>query len=102
MAPMIRSPTVLPARAMLCHNSRSLGLGLGLSASASVKSTSGSKFRPSSPLHLQRRWIGLKYLKKKEDAEKAWQAQAKEIDAGTTKHLFDELEDRGLIKDVVG
>ncbi|KAK7713498.1 tyrosyl-tRNA synthetase [Diaporthe eres] len=32
----------------------------------------------------------------------AWEAQAKEIKAGRTKHLFDELEDRGLIKDIVG
>lgn len=100
MAPMLRSPTILPAGAMLCHNCRSLGLGLGLSAR--VKSSSGLKSRPSSPLHLQRRWIGLKYLQKKKDAETAWQAQAKEIRAGTTKHLLDELEDRGLIKDIVG
>lgn len=102
MAPTIRLPTILPARAMLCHNCRSLSLGLGLNASASVRLTSGSKLRPSSPLHLQRRWIGLKYLKKKKDAEDAWQAQAKQIEAGTTKHLFDELEDRGFIKDIVG
>lgn len=100
MAPMIRSPTLIPARAMLCHNCRSLGLSLGLSTN--VKTTSGSKLRPFSPLQSQRRWIGQKYLQKKKDAEKAWEAQAKEIEAGTTKHLFDELEDRGLIKDVVG
>lgn len=100
MAAMIRSPTILSARAMLCHNCRRLGLGLGLSASA--RSTSGPKLRPLSPLHSQRRWIGQKYLKKKKDAEEAWEAQAKEIDAGTTKHLFDELQDRGFIKDIVG
>lgn len=100
MAPMLRSPTTLPAQAMLCHNCRSLGLALGLSAR--VKPTSGSNSRPISPLHSQRRWIGLKFLKKKKDAEMAWEAQAKEIKAGRTKHLFDELEDRGLIKDIVG
>lgn len=100
MAPMIRSPTLVPARAVVCHNCRSLGLSLGLSAS--VKSTSGSNLRPLSPLHSQIRCIGHKYLKKKKDAETAWEAQAKEIEAGTTKHLFDELEDRGLIKDIVG
>lgn len=100
MAPMIRSPTLIPARAMLCHSCRSLGLSLALSAS--VKSTSSSSSRLVSPLHSQRRWIGQKYLQKKKDAEKAWEAQAEEIEAGTTKHLFDELEDRGFIKDIVG
>lgn len=100
MAPMIRSPTNLPAGAVLCHNCRSLGPGLGLSAN--TKSNSASNSRPSSPLHIQRRWIGLKFLQKKKDAQNAWDAQAKEIAAGTTKHLFDELQDRGLVKDVVG
>lgn len=100
MAPMIRSPTHLPARAVLCHNCRILRPGLGLGANAG--SNSGSNPWPSSPLHVQRRWIGLKFLQKKKDAQKAWDAQAKEIAAGTTKHLFDELQDRGLVKDVVG
>lgn len=35
-------------------------------------------------------------------AEKDWKAQAVEIAAGRKKNLFDELEDRGFIKDVVG
>lgn len=100
MAPMLRSPTILPAQAMLCHSCRKLGLGLGLSAR--VKSASGSESTTSLPLHFQRRWIGQKYLQKKKDAEKAWEAQANEIEAGTTKHLFDEFQDRGLIKDIVG
>lgn len=94
---MIYAPTVLPARAVLCRDCRSLG-SLGLSR----KSTSGSSSRPLPPLHFQRRWIGQKYLQKTKAAEEAWEAQAKEIEAGTTKHLFDELQDRGLVKDVVG
>jgi hypothetical protein len=73
-----------------------MGNGLNL------KLNSGSMSRPLPPLQFQRRWIGKKYLQKKHDAEKAWEAQAKEIEAGTRKHLFDELQDRGFVKDIVG
>ena len=90
MAPMISSPTILSARAVLCRDC------------LSRKPTSGSRLKPPSPLHFQRRWIGKKYLQKLHNAEEAWRIQAQEIEAGTTKHLFDELQDRGLIKDVVG
>lgn len=67
-----------------------------------VKLTSAFMSRPLPQLQFQRRWIGLKYLQKKKDAEAAWEAQAKEIEAGTRKHLFDELQDRGFVKDIVG
>ncbi|POS70832.1 cytochrome-18 [Diaporthe helianthi] len=56
----------------------------------------------SRPLRFQRRWIGLKVLQKAKDAEMAWEAKAEEIKAGSRKHLFDELQERGLVKDVVG
>lgn len=88
---MIRSSTIAPAQAMLCHGCRSLGRARAV-ASGSV----------SRPLLSQRRWIGLKFLKKKDDAAKAWEAQALEIKAGKRKNLFDELKDRGFVKDVVG
>ncbi|KAK2596867.1 hypothetical protein N8I77_012755 [Diaporthe amygdali] len=91
---MASLPTILPARAVLCRDCLSLSLRL--------KAISRPRSRPSSPLHSQRRWIGDKYLKKQQDAEEAWAAQAKKIEAGTVKHLFDELQDRGFVKDVVG
>lgn len=52
--------------------------------------------------HAQRRWIGTKYIKKMMQAEEQWAAQAEEISAGKRKNLFDELDDRGFVKDVVG
>lgn len=99
MAPLISLPTTtLPARAALCRGCLGLGLGLGLS----MKSRSSPRSRSSSPLHSQKRWIGLKYLRKQKDADEVWKAQAEEIKAGTAKHLFDELQDRGFVKDLVG
>lgn len=91
---------------MLCHGCRSFGRGRATAMAAGMESNAGlasrSVSRPLPALQFQRRWIGLKYLQKKKDAEQAWEAQAKEIEAGTRKHLFDELQDRGLVKDVVG
>lgn len=58
--------------------------------------------RTLSPGFVQKRCIGMKYLAKVEEAEKAWNLQAIEINAGRKKHLFDEFEDRGFIKDLVG
>lgn len=69
---------------------------------SNVGLASGSVSRPLPPLRFQRRWIGQKYLLKKKKAGEAWEAQAREIEAGTRKHLFDELQDRGFVKDVVG
>ncbi|ROW07864.1 hypothetical protein VMCG_03480 [Cytospora schulzeri] len=54
------------------------------------------------PARAVKRWIGTKYLEKMRLAEKQWTEQAADIKAGKKKNLFDELEDRGLIKDVVG
>jgi hypothetical protein len=62
----------------------------------------GSRSSPLAPLQFQRRWLGAKYHQKIKDAQEAWEVQAEELQAGTRKHLFDELQDRGLIKDVVG
>ncbi|KAI3399913.1 hypothetical protein diail_5069 [Diaporthe ilicicola] len=92
MAPMITSPTTLPARAALCRDCLSLSLSLSLK----------SRSRAPSLLHSHKRWLGLKTIQKRKDAEQAWQARAKEIQTGTAKHLFDELQDRGFVKDLVG
>lgn len=89
---------------MLCHSCRGLGRGrvMAMAREPNAGLASGLVSRSPPALQFQRRWIGQKYLQKKQDAEKAWEAQAKEIEAGTRKHLFDELQDRGLVKDVVG
>lgn len=50
----------------------------------------------------QRRWIGDKYLAKAALADKAWKKDAALVKAGQKKNLFDELDERGFIKDVVG
>ncbi|KAH8899261.1 tyrosyl-tRNA synthetase [Thozetella sp. PMI_491] len=50
----------------------------------------------------QRRWIGHKYKKKLEDAEKSWQERAQQIQDGHHRNLWDVLEERGYIKDVAG
>lgn len=50
----------------------------------------------------QKRWIGTKYLEKMRLAEIDWKKQAEDIKAGRAKNLFDEFEDRGLVKDSVG
>lgn len=50
----------------------------------------------------QRRWIGDKYMAKMRMADREWQTQAQEISSGARKNLFDELEERGFVKDVVG
>lgn len=41
-------------------------------------------------------------LEKQADAEKAWLERAQEIKDGTRVHLFDEFEQRGFVKDIVG
>lgn len=58
----------------------------------------------SKPLrvHLQKRWVGTKYINKLLKAEEEWAAHAIEIGAGRRKNLFDELDERGFIKDIVG
>lgn len=63
--------------------------------------------QPSRPFkglqeHGQRRWIGLKRLSKFALAQQHWDIQAAQIQAGEVKNLFDELDERGFIKDVVG
>jgi tyrosyl-tRNA synthetase len=50
----------------------------------------------------QRRWIGLKYIAKLDDAEKQWAQQAEEIKAGTRRNVWDVLEERGFVKDIAG
>ncbi|KUI70551.1 Tyrosine--tRNA ligase, mitochondrial [Cytospora mali] len=79
MAPKTSLPSLLPARAVVCRGClRAL------------------------PSYTQKRMVGTKYLEKVRLAEKQWKAQAAEIAAGTRKNLFDEFEDRGLVKDLVG
>lgn len=51
---------------------------------------------------VQKRWIGTKYLAKLAKADKEWQIKAEKIKNGQMKNLFDELDERGFIKDVVG
>lgn len=49
-----------------------------------------------------KRWLHLKTIAKMEDAESKWQADAKEIEEGKRELLFDNLEKRGFVKDLVG
>lgn len=80
MAPMTSLRSLLPARAVVCRDCLKTLL----------------------PGQSQKRWIGTKYLEKMRLAENDWMAQAADIQSGKKKHLFDELEDRGFIKDLVG
>ncbi|KAK7732453.1 tyrosyl-tRNA synthetase [Cytospora paraplurivora] len=80
MARTTSLPSLLPARAMVCRGC----------------------LRTLSPGYSQKRWIGDKYLAKAALADKAWKQGAELIKAGKKKNLFDELDDRGFIKDVVG
>lgn len=50
----------------------------------------------------QKRWIGTKYVQKLLKANEEWAVYAEEIRAGRQKNLFDELDERGFIKDIVG
>lgn len=52
--------------------------------------------------HFQKRWLGQKYLAKMGMAKQEWLVVADEIKKGKRKNLFDELDERGFIKDVVG
>lgn len=49
-----------------------------------------------------RRYIGMKYLAKVADAEKAWGEKAKEIRAGNQKSMLSILEERGLVHQTTG
>lgn len=80
MAPMTSLRSLLPARALMCRDCLKTVL----------------------PGQSQKRWIGTKYLEKMRLADVDWAAQAAAIQSGKTKHLFDEFEDRGFIKDLVG
>lgn len=48
------------------------------------------------------RQISPKHLAKVEHDQNIWKQRAEEIEQGKRKNLFDEFEDRGLIKDIVG
>lgn len=50
----------------------------------------------------QKRWIGLKYIAKLQRADEEWKAAAQRIKDGRQPNLFDILDERGFIKDVVG
>lgn len=52
--------------------------------------------------HPQKRWLGTKYVAKLMKAEHDWAVQAEEISAGKRKNLFDELDERGFVKDILG
>lgn len=43
-----------------------------------------------------------KLLDKVKVAENEWKKQAEEIKAGTRKHILDELEERGFVKNFIG
>ncbi|OBT43972.1 hypothetical protein VE00_04682 [Pseudogymnoascus sp. WSF 3629] len=49
-----------------------------------------------------RRYIGMKYLAKVADAEKAWAEKAKDIRAGKQKSMLSILEERGLVHQTTG
>lgn len=52
--------------------------------------------------HIQKRWVGQKYLAKVAEADRQWSIQAQKMKMGKMKNLFDELDERGFVKDVVG
>ncbi|KAK0618406.1 tyrosine--trna ligase precursor, mitochondrial (cyt-18) [Bombardia bombarda] len=51
---------------------------------------------------IQKRYIGLKYLAKVDEAEKEWQARAVKINEGEVQNTWDMLQERGYIKDMAG
>lgn len=51
---------------------------------------------------IQRRWIGMKYMKKAADAEAAWQQKAVRIRNGELQGMLDILDERGLVHQVAG
>lgn len=83
MAPTNALARTLPAGAFICRGCFRAG---------------ASPLQPTT----QRRWISLKYLAKMQKADEQWKKQAELIKAGKRKNLFDELDERGFIKDVVG
>jgi tyrosyl-tRNA synthetase len=44
----------------------------------------------------------MKVLAKRKKADDDWAAQAKAIEAGTKRHIWDIFEERGYVKDVAG
>lgn len=92
--PALQHPLKLPKMAPTISLTRTVPAG-ALASRACLRTR---PFRE----HVQRRWIGTKYIEKLMKAEEAWAVQAEEISAGTRKNLFDELDERGFIKDVVG
>ncbi|KAF3764700.1 tyrosine--trna ligase precursor, mitochondrial (cyt-18) [Cryphonectria parasitica EP155] len=50
----------------------------------------------------QRRWVGTKFMAKLVAADEDWRHMAQEISQGRRTHIFDEFEERGFVKDVVG
>ncbi|PSR79671.1 tRNA synthetases class I-domain-containing protein [Coniella lustricola] len=58
--------------------------------------------RAATPVQPQRRWIGTKYMAKLKVAEAEWRYSADEIRSGRKRHIWDEFQERGFVKDVVG
>ncbi|KAI1809523.1 tRNA synthetase class I [Poronia punctata] len=49
-----------------------------------------------------RRLLHLSTIKKREDAQAAWDAKAKKIEKGEEPHLWDNFKERGYVKDTAG
>ncbi|KAJ9151785.1 Tyrosine--tRNA ligase [Pleurostoma richardsiae] len=82
MAGALPFPGLLHPRSRICH--------------ACLRSQGVSVF------NLQRRWIGLKVLEKRDIAQKKWDKRAAQIEKGELQNLFDAFEERGYIKDLAG
>lgn len=82
MAPMTFRYRSLPARSLVCRDCL--------------------RSRALSPVYLQRRWAGTKFIAKQLVADQMWDEKARQIELGTSPHPYDDLEKRGFVKDVVG
>lgn len=68
---------------------------------------SSDGIRPAAPRSFladaqQRRWISQNHLRNIEAAEADWRQRTEAIKAGDKKSIFDVLEERGLINQIVG
>ena len=58
--------------------------------------------RQQSSRVLQRRWVSEKYLKKQQEAEEQWQANAQLIHRGQKQSMLSMLEERGYVDTIAG
>ena len=53
-------------------------------------------------MHQQRRWISRNYIRRLAEAEQDVQERARDIGGGRKRSLFDVLEERGYVNQVIG